>query len=125
MSYPNIPDVTPTINIEREDVVNLILASIAFEELGLSHIINSEAEKIQYVLGTIHRDSMPVPPTLNDLLKLDSSVRKMLQDICKKEIILGYKLEEAASITTLTTTTTTSTTTTSTTFTFSTSTNVP
>lgn len=123
MSYPNIPDVTPKIEIEREDVVNLILASIAFEELGLSHIINAEAEKIQYVLGTIDKDGVRINPTVDDLLKLDASVRKMLKDICKKEIILGYKLEEASSITTETSTSSTSTT--STTFTYTTSTNVP
>ncbi|MDR5658559.1 hypothetical protein RH915_03550 [Serpentinicella sp. ANB-PHB4] len=49
MSFPNIPDVTPEIDIDREDVINLLLASIAFEELGLAHIFNAEAEKIQYI----------------------------------------------------------------------------
>ncbi len=47
MSLPNIPDVDAKIKITLEDSVNLILASIAFEELGLAHIINAEAEKIQ------------------------------------------------------------------------------
>ena len=46
MSYPNLPNITPTITIKREDVINLLLASIAMEELSLAHIINSEGEKI-------------------------------------------------------------------------------
>ena len=53
MSYPNIPTVDATISITLEEAINLLLASIAFEELGLAHIINAEAEKIQYVLGTL------------------------------------------------------------------------
>ena len=53
MSFPNIPDVDASVDISTEDSVNLLLASIAFEELGLAHIINAEAEKIQFVLGTL------------------------------------------------------------------------
>jgi len=30
MSYPNIPDVSPAIDISQEDSLNLLLASIAF-----------------------------------------------------------------------------------------------
>ena len=52
MSFPKIPDVNPKINFRQEDAINLLLASIAFEELGLAHIINAEAEKIQFILGT-------------------------------------------------------------------------
>ena len=34
VSFPNIPDVNADIKITTEDSVNLLLASIAFEELG-------------------------------------------------------------------------------------------
>ena len=36
----------------REEALTMIIASIAMEELALSHILNAEGEKLQYVLGT-------------------------------------------------------------------------
>lgn len=50
MSQANIPNITPSITISRDDALNLLLASIAIEELGMGHVINAEAEKIQYAL---------------------------------------------------------------------------
>ena len=51
MSLPSFPNIDPP--IQREDAVNQILSSIAMEELGLSHILNAEGEKLQYILGTL------------------------------------------------------------------------
>lgn len=98
MSFPNIPNVNPDININREDVVNLLLASIAFEELGLSHIINAEAEKIQYVLGTIPGRTPPTRATTADLLNIDNSVDQTLKTVIKKEMLLESKLEDVLAI---------------------------
>jgi Trk K+ transport system NAD-binding subunit len=116
MSFPNIPDVDAKISITLEDSVNLLLASVAFEELGLAHIINAEAEKIQYVLGTIEGQTrLEPPPTIEDLLAINRSVNKTLQTVIKKEMLLQFKLEDTLSISTSTTTTSTTTTTTTTT----------
>lgn len=113
MSFPNIPDVTPDINIDREDVINLLLASIAFEELGLAHIINAEAEKIQYILGTLETSRPETPPTIEDLLLINRSVEQTLRGVIKNQMLLQFKLEDTitASKTTTSTTTTTTTTT--------------
>lgn len=46
MSLPNIPDIAPEISLNRCESINLLLSSIALEEIGLSHIINAEGEKI-------------------------------------------------------------------------------
>ncbi|WP_180250252.1 hypothetical protein [Bacillus toyonensis] len=44
MSQSNLPNVTPNITLTRDDALNFLLSSIAFEELGLAHIINAEGE---------------------------------------------------------------------------------
>jgi hypothetical protein len=85
MSMPNIPDIKPCIDLEFEDVVNLLLASIALEEIGISHIINAEGEKIQEVIAK--------HGCLEDLLKIDKSVQTTLRDLIKKEMLLEFKFE--------------------------------
>ena len=82
---------TPT----PEEALSQIISSIAMEELGLSHIINAEGEKIQYVLGTLEGTTPPVPVTLDDILKVNDSVQNMLETILFKNIILKSKLSEA------------------------------
>lgn len=44
MSQPQFPS-TPDLN--RQNAINQIISSIASEELALSHVINTEGEKIQ------------------------------------------------------------------------------
>ncbi|MFJ3387591.1 MULTISPECIES: collagen-like protein [unclassified Lysinibacillus] len=91
MSQANIPNITPSITITRDDALNLLLASIAIEELGLGHIINAEAEKIQYAVGTL--PGLSVPATLNELLEVNASVQTTIQGLIKKELLLQTKLE--------------------------------
>ena len=43
------------------------------EELGLSHILNAEGEKLQYILGTLPGLSGP-PATVSDVLAANESV---------------------------------------------------
>lgn len=87
MSMPNIPEVKDSINLKRDQVINLLLASVGFEELGLAHILNAEGEKIQAVINNNKCD-------VDDLLKINESVRKTLQEVIKKEMLLQFKLED-------------------------------
>ena len=98
MSFPNIPNVTPDIDLNRDDVINLLLASIAFEELGLAHIINAEAEKIQFVLGTLPGEILVPQATLDDLLDINRAVERVLRDVIKKEMLLQFKLEDVINL---------------------------
>jgi len=98
MSQASIPNITPEITITREDVINLLLSSIALEEIGLSHIINAEGEKIQYVLGTLPGPSPTPPATIEEILKVNESVRNTLKEITKTEFALSNKLETILSI---------------------------
>ncbi|MGC9299168.1 collagen-like protein [Bacillus cereus] len=100
MSQANLPNITPTITLTREESLNLLLASIALEELGLAHIINAEAEKIQVALGTI--PGLSPFPTLSQILAINTSINTTLQNVTKKEMLLQSKLEsilQAPSIT--------------------------
>ncbi|MGN4718545.1 hypothetical protein ACTFQ7_22465 [Bacillus cereus group sp. MYBK226-2] len=86
MSQANIPNITPNISLTREESINLILASIALEELGLAHIINAEAEKIQYAIGTLSGLS-PVA-TLDEILAVNESVNQTIQSALKTQMLL-------------------------------------
>ena len=104
MSFPNIPEVSPAIDLCREEIINLLLASIAFEELGLAHIINAEAEKLQFVLGTLEEDdkkSYPHPhprPSIDDLIKVNKSIERTLRTVVKNQMLLQFKLEDIIDI---------------------------
>lgn len=92
MSQANIPNITPTISITLEESLTLLLASIALEELALAHIVNAEAEKLQYVIGTLE-PAISHPVTVSNLIAINESVRKTLQDVIKKEMLLQFKLD--------------------------------
>jgi hypothetical protein len=93
LSAPNIPNITPVISLDREDAINLLLSSIAMEELGLSHILNAEGEKIQYLLGGMPGSAPPARPSVDQMLAMNESVRQTLDTAMKHEMHLQSKLE--------------------------------
>ena len=97
MSLPNFPNITPTISLGRGDVVNLLLASIAIEELSLAHILNAEGEKIQLALGTL--GELSPAPTLEEILEVNDSVRDTLAMAIKKELLLDNRMRQVLSLT--------------------------
>lgn len=90
MSMPNIPNITPEISITREDAIVMLLASIAAEEMALAHIINAEAETLQFVLGTLH----PSGPsyTLQEIRAVNEAVLRTMNAVTAKEVLLQIKL---------------------------------
>ncbi|HEX2937870.1 MAG TPA: hypothetical protein VHO66_03020, partial [Ruminiclostridium sp.] len=114
MSFPNIPNITPCITITLEDAVNLLLTSIALEEISLSKLMNAEKDKIEFVIGDCkHKDSK-----LHDSVVINKSVNETIQNLIKLQMLLQFKLEHVKEIipcstTTCSTTTTSTTTTTS------------
>ncbi|OBZ18016.1 hypothetical protein A8L34_00015 [Bacillus sp. FJAT-27264] len=87
MSMPNIPDIKPDIILKRPEVVNLLLTSIALEEISLSHIVNAEAEKLQKVIQE-HCFS------LEDALAINDSAERTLRTVIKNQMLLHFKLED-------------------------------
>ena len=92
MSMPSFPNIDPP--IQREDAVNQILSSIAMEELGLSHILNAEGEKLQYILGTLPGLSSPAA-TVKDVLNANESVRSLLETAVQNQLFLKAKMQGA------------------------------
>lgn len=97
MSFPTIPQIAPTISIDRSQVINLLLASVALEELGLAHIINAEGEKLQAALGTLPGISLTAP-SFEGLITINREVRRTLQAVLKNQMLLQFKLEEILNI---------------------------
>lgn len=110
MSMPSIPDLNPNVNIDRNDAINIILASIGMEELSLAHILNAEAEKIQFALGTLETAGGQAA-TMEQILETNKMAGKMLRDVIKNQMLLSMKMEDtvelAINIATTTSTTTT------------------
>ena len=90
MSLPSFPNIDPP--IKREDAVNQILSSIAMEELGMSHILNAEGEKLQYILGTLPGLSGPAA-TVKDVLKANGSVKDLLETAMQNQLLLKSKMQ--------------------------------
>lgn len=90
MSLPQFPD-NP--DITRQDAINQIISSIASEELGMSHIINAEGEKIQYAVGTL--PGRVGDATVNDVLEINDSVSSNLTTLLQNQMIVNAKLSSA------------------------------
>lgn len=93
MSMPVFPTIeTP---LDRDELINEILASIALEELSLSHILNAEGEKIQFALGTLIVPDRGLSGgiTIADLVNLNNSVAATLQAAAANQTALTEKLQ--------------------------------
>ncbi|MGG1675718.1 hypothetical protein ACIFOT_08190 [Neobacillus sp. NRS-1170] len=99
MSFPNTPPkINPIQGLDSNQVALLLLASIAFEELALAHLINAEAEKLQAAIGTLVINGQPVRTgiqagSFDELLAVNRAAEKMLRTIIKKEMLLQFKFE--------------------------------
>lgn len=74
----------------KSQAVTDIIESIALEETGLAHIINTESEKLQRGIA--------LATNIDELISLNSSVKDTLKDVIKIQILLQFKLEEIAKI---------------------------
>lgn len=97
MSQPKIPDINPNVTLRRSQAVDMLLASIALEDMGMAQIINAEAEKIQSVLGTLP-GQLAKDPDLADLEVLGRSVGRILRDTIRKTMLLQFQLETVMDI---------------------------
>jgi hypothetical protein len=94
MSTPKFPEVQ---DLSIESSINQIILSIAVEELALSHILNAEGEKLQYILGTLPNSKPSKPPSLEEILEANESVKDMLSTVSMNQMFLVGKLSAAMS----------------------------
>ncbi len=92
MSMPTIPNINPSIDVTRDDALNIILSSIGMEELSLAHIVNAEAEKIQFALGTL--ETADGAASIEQIMEVNTSAKKMLRDVIKNQMLIGMKMED-------------------------------
>ena len=74
----------------------MIIASIAMEELALSHILNAEGEKLQYILGTLPGTKPCAGP--QEVLAVNKSITTLLEAVAQNQILLKSKLEKVLEV---------------------------
>ena len=87
-----VPPVIPC----RRSVVDVV-ESIALQQAALAHILNAEGEKIQAAIGTLDGQAGPIAGTAEELLRVNDSVKNMVESITLLEGILNKKLQKAVS----------------------------
>ncbi len=90
MSMPSFPP--NGADLTREEALTMIIASIAMEELALSHILNAEGEKLQYILGTLPGSKPGAAP--QDVLAVNKSVAALLEAVAQNQMLLKTKLDQ-------------------------------
>lgn len=90
MSMPSFPP--NGADLTREEALTMIIASIAMEELALSHIINAEGEKLQYILGALPGAKPCAGP--QEVLAVNKSVTALLDVVANNQMLLKSKLEK-------------------------------
>lgn len=91
MSMPTFPE--HGIDLTKEQAFHMLLGSIAMEELALSHIMNAEGEKLQYLLGTLPNSSCHCA-TPQELLEVNRSVTQVLEHVNQSQLLLKGKLDQ-------------------------------
>jgi hypothetical protein len=75
----------------REQALTDILESIALEEMGIAHLLNSEGEKVE-VVAELMKERRISP---FEAIKVQKTVSKVIQSAIKMQMLLQFKLEEA------------------------------
>ncbi len=94
MSMPSFPP--NGADLTQEEALTMIIASIAMEELALSHILNAEGEKLQYILGTLPGAKPCAEP--QDVLAVNKSVTALLEAVTQNQMLLKSKLERVLEV---------------------------
>lgn len=90
MPIPEFPKPDPAMT--QDQALNMILSSIALEELALSHILDAEGEKLQYILKT--RSNSSCPASTSEILAINKSVTDLLEMVMQNQLLLKNKMND-------------------------------
>jgi len=76
----------------QQAVITRLLESIAKTESSLAYLIETEADNLQTALTLVERDE--TNRSIDPLLDMNQSVKKMLETIIKKEMLLEFELDD-------------------------------
>ena len=79
-----MPIITPETGT-REQTITDIITSVTLEQTALSHILNTEGEKIQKIVAKSE--------SVEELLAINKSVNNMVDSITKLELLLQNKIQ--------------------------------
>ena len=85
MSMPSFPQ--NGADMTRDEALTMIIASIAMEELALSHILNAGGEHLQFVLGALPGTSS------QDILAAHKSITALIEAATNNQMLLKNKLD--------------------------------
>jgi hypothetical protein len=90
---------SPEVTIGRpepsfDNVINQIISSIAMEELALSHVLNAEGEKSQYIINILAKERKQ-KITVDHITQSTESAYRMLNQTLRTEMLLERKLAGA------------------------------
>ena len=88
-AFPNPAEIPTT-----EQALAAIIASVAMEEVALSHVINAESEKIKFVVECAKEKGCE-NMNIDDILAVNKSVDEVLKRIVELQIILKKKFDTA------------------------------
>ncbi|MCL2717809.1 MAG: hypothetical protein FWE14_03405 [Lachnospiraceae bacterium] len=88
MSMPSFAPVDPNLTLEKS--IEMILYSIALEEVAISHIINAEGEKIQYAIECLKTNKSC--RDLQKIIDVNKSAEKLIDKVNDSMIILKSKM---------------------------------
>lgn len=90
MGVPQIPRRT------LREALTDVIESIALEEAAMAHLINAEAEKAQFIAHNM--SSLLDDGTLDDILQVQKSISRLLDQVIRKQDILLEKLRLALEV---------------------------
>ncbi len=89
MSKPNIPNTILDMDISFEDAINMLLISIAMEEISLSRLLDAETEKIKLIIN----EQKKINISDSDILSIKANMNSIIINISKMQMLLQWNLE--------------------------------